>query len=435
VFACGAAWPGAGDWTAAEWAAWRDGQIAYILEPAAGPDKRPQLVRSRVALRCEEAHRFIRPLLAKDPGYFNDGSERQAAMSNFVSFVEAQRLSAAKGHALGMQASDTEYWSYAASAVRLPELLASQAFLGAMSHPDGYGDAVAMIEARNASVAESRRWTVLPFKGRFIKSVDRTTYGRLLVVVPEDSRDLWVSFAIATPDMKSPPEVRSVSVVAIERTDGGSRAYLMDFLRTRRGSRGPIELMPTALLPDNPSKNCYDCHKAAVLPVHPESEYVFDSSGALVERQAGSASVAAQVNARIRAYGKADFGPQDTAAYGPSLGTFRERGPAWVRQMAGSQLSDASVARVIEAMACAKCHDAFAPLNFPEGVRTDRETKSMREKRGLAQAFVEDGLMPPGNTLTPAERRALWQCLSADYFDPATRDGALVEWLRGKVEG
>ena len=56
----------------------------------------------------------------------------------------------------------------------------------------------------------------------------------------------------------------------------------------------------------------------------------------------------------------------------------------------------------------------------------------MREKRGLAQAFVEDGLMPPGNTLTPEERRALWQCLTADYFDPAARDGALVEWLKGK---
>jgi len=40
--------------------------------------------------------------------------------------------------------------------------------------------------------------------------------------------------------------------------------------------------------------------------------------------------------------------------------------------------------------------------------------------------------MLPGNSLSPEERHALWLCLTKEYFDPQTRSGLFVDWLKGK---
>jgi hypothetical protein len=71
-------------------------------------------------------------------------------------------------------------------------------------------------------------------------------------------------------------------------------------------------------------------------------------------------------------------------------------------------------------------------LNFPEPVYTDRETESMKDGRGLAQTFVEEGWMPPGNDLTAEERKVLWKELSRQYFDHEGLKGVFFDWLRGK---
>jgi hypothetical protein len=237
---------------------------------------------------------------------------------------------------------------------------------------------------------------------------------------------MWVTFAIATPGHKGPPPA-SVSVVTVSKDT--KEAFFMDYLR-HQGREG-IELMPTAVLSGSPSKNCYDCHKSAVVPVKPEAEYGFDDEGRLVEQDpVGHLAL----NAKIRGYGALKFPNHDKEAYGPSVGPVSSsRRLNVVREMVKSEgLEEGSVERIAAAMECAKCHDSFAPLNFPEPVRTDREVRSMRRGKGIAQTFVEQGWMPPGNDLTLAERRALWSSLSVEYFDPVTGEGVLTDWLKGR---
>ncbi|HXH61958.1 MAG TPA: hypothetical protein VNI20_11445 [Fimbriimonadaceae bacterium] len=433
-----------GDWAMEDWVAWRDMQIAAVLAPSNFRGE-SLVVRGDVAERCAAALRTIEVALSGNPRLLAPDTETGKALGNFVAFVRAQALSAKEGggskRRLGLDVSDVQYWASSSGKVSLPDLLASQEFLRCVSHREGYADAVAMIEDRNKGLPDSQKWAVLPFEAQFVRSVDRRTFGRLLVMVPgeqgADGRryDKWVTFAIATPEQDPAPDLLSVSIVSVqlpEKADGAPHVFFMDYLRSRRGEE--IALMPTAAMPDNPSKNCYDCHKSGVLPIRPEREFGFDSSGSLVPSADAADDVLGSLNKKIGSYGRCVYDHMDTAAYGPSLGPTSSDGRERLvsSMVSGAGIGDESVERIASQMKCAGCHNDFAPLNYPEPVRTDRDVESMRHGRGLAQTFVEEGWMPPGNTLSPQERKVLWKCLSREYFDPATREGTLVDWLRGK---
>jgi Bacterial extracellular solute-binding protein len=171
-------------------------------------------------------------------------------------------------------------------------LMRSQDFLTKISHPSTYKDAVNMIEANNQSLPKPQKWIVLPFKAQFILSADHTTYGRLLILVPNltaangDKLDQWILFSIATPEMDPNIEIHNVSIIAIRRdTHTGPgityMSYPVDFLRQEDPQSDQINIVPTMLLAKNPSKNCYECHKTGVLPIHPNVEYTFDTGGKL----------------------------------------------------------------------------------------------------------------------------------------------------------
>ena len=53
------------------------------------------------------------------------------------------------------------------------------------------------------------------------------------------------------------------------------------------------------LLAENTSKNCYECHKTGVVPIHPDVEYTFDTGGKLVLKEADIGSIPNRVNALI----------------------------------------------------------------------------------------------------------------------------------------
>lgn len=448
-------------WTLRQWTEWRDEKIAWIFEPTLEDKGEKLLSRSEVFRRSAEAYRNVERILKTEPSFFEADPERKRELSRFARFLKAQHWMALKDgrgrntHLLGFEIADADYWNFAAPFVQLPELLRSQEFLSLMSRPRGYGDAARMIESQNESLSDDRKWIVLPFLAQFILSVDRTTYGRMLVLVPNEPTpdggvmDKWVQFAIATPDQKPVPEVMSVSVVAIHRPatspleagaaeqrepGEGSRAHFMDYMRIRDPRKGFISLVPTMQLPEHPSKNCYDCHKAAAVPIHPELEFEFDKEGALVPKKRGGGQIPNLINGRIRGYGRANLGVLDTNAYGPSLAPVgRERTDQFIKDSAkGIVLSDASVGRVRSAMKCAGCHESFAPINYLEAVRSDRDLKGVKTKRGIAQTFVEKGWMPPNNDLTPEERKVLWCSVTREYFDPVTRTGVLIDWLKGR---
>ncbi|AIE85287.1 hypothetical protein [Fimbriimonas ginsengisoli] len=432
------------NWKAAQWSRWRDREIGKILKPGFEYGGEKMLRQDDVISRSAESYRFLAPFL-KNPEFLKNPARAQA-LGNFARFVTAQHwmdLRDGADHqtnALGMDVPDEEYWTDASRFLTFPELLKSQWLLKRMSNQATYKEAVDAIEAHNASLTPENRWIVFPFQAQFIRSVDRTTFGRLLVLVPNEKlpdgrlMDRWILFAIATPDMR-PTEIMSVSMISVVREANSptSRIYFSDFLRQVNPSTGDIELNSNALMKPNPSKNCYDCHKSGVLPIFPKMAYKFDAAGNLVDDPERLATVPDRINRLILKYGKSDLGHLDTDAYGPSLGGNTSRSDAFIANATKDRpFAATSYAKIKANMNCASCHDGFAKINYLLAVRSDRDVKTfVGQSKGLVQSYVEMGFMPPNNTLTPSERHALWECVMKEYFDPERGEGAFVDWLKG----
>lgn len=392
--------------------------------------------------KATAAYQFLEPMLA-DPQFLADPG-RARALTNFVRFTRAEHWMGLHGepHALGMDIPDKDYWAYAAPYVGFPELLRSQTFLRDMSKPATYQAAVDMIEEHNSGLPGDQKWIVFPFKAQFIKSVDQTTYGRLLVLVPNvvmpDGKvlDRWILFAVATPDLNPVPGVRSVSVIGDLRdptVPGVSKVFFSDYMRQTDASSGRIAPYPNFLMDSNPSKNCYECHKTGVLPIKPEIAYKFDANGTLVPDSGALDAMPDRLNSLIASYGRSDLGHMDTDAYGPSLGSVgRDRSDDFIASATDDRPVSTSCYDKIRAdMNCSKCHDSFAKINYLLAVKTDGDVKSYEAKQGLVQTSIEKGYMPPGNNLTVTERHALWECVSKEYLDLDRTRGVFVDWLRG----
>lgn len=432
-------------WSLAQWIAWRDAQINRILSPTFDAGAEKILSRDEVISRSAEAYDVLTPML-RDPAFMQDAGHRKE-LGNFVRFVTAQqRMAVPQGaavspNALDMDITDRQYLGFIAPNVQFPDLLRSQEFLHLMKKPDGYREAVRMIEAQNATLPGEKKWVVQPFRAQFIKSVDKTTYGRMLVLVPNVRSasgkilDRWILFAIATPDMEAPEEL-SVSMIATVRDPakpGTHKAYAADFLRIQNPQTERIDILPNYLFNLNPSKNCYDCHKTGVLPIFPKTVYRFGPDGRLVADPAGAKGLTSMSERLVQMYGKTDWVHMDSGDFGPALGDSRDRSDAFVLEAtSGLDLPSASIPKIREAMNCVRCHGDLVKIDYPLAVRTDRDIKSFETKKGMVQTYVESGLMPPNNTLSSAERQGLWRCLMKEYFDSSTQAGSFVEWLRGE---
>lgn len=430
-------------WSTQEWIAWRDGQISSILAPTV--DARGDAVLDRLAVgrKCAAALAVVESALKVDSYCIRRDPERLAALSHFIQFVTAQSWESEANpdgrhpHALGLELSDREYWERIGPKLEFPSLLKSPEFLRLVSNPATYGDAVRQIESQNSGLPENRRWMVLAYRSQFILSADRTTRGRLLVVIPGEPAsdgeivDRWIQFAIATPGQPS-ADIRSVSMVAVyrrrDRCDP-ARIYMADFFRTRRPFL-PIALEPTMFAHDNPSTNCYNCHKTGLAPIHPKVEYRFNAAGALVERS--DLRDSARLNELISTYGNAQIPLIYASAYGPSIGDASDMpSDDFIRKSSvGGSLSATSVARIKAAMNCASCHDRASAINYPQAVRTIGDQNAFENKVGLVETYVENGWMPPDNRLSRAERVTLFRALLKSYYEPETATGALVRWLK-----
>ncbi len=435
------------DWKPDRWAAWRDRQIARIFTPTFSTAGGRVLARRQVIEESAKAEAFLAPFAA-DPGFLEPRANGQV-LDRFARFVKAQGIMdrrATNGeytNSLGLTITDREYIESTASVLEFPDLLKSQSFQWLLSDPKTYKMALEMIEAQNEVLPENQKWLAYFFRTQFILSVDQRTYGRLLVIVPGHQTsegmilDRWIQFAVATPDQSPKTPICSVSEIVVLRNTsrpGVSKAYMADFMRERDCVSNEVRLTPNAFLSPSPSSNCYDCHKSAVLPIYPEQVYQFSAKGDLTEKSGAQSELTATVHSFISRYGKTDFGPIDVAAYGPCIGpSHRNRSDSFIVEATKAEPIDrSSYPAIRENMDCAKCHDGFAKINYQVAVRSDRDAKAFKNQIGLVRAFIEKGFMPPNNTLTAAERRALWRCLSKEYFDPDSGTGILIDWLKGK---
>jgi hypothetical protein len=435
----------ASTWTLQQWIQWRDDEIKKILAPTFDASEEKLILREDVIKKCSESYKFLEPYIS-DPNFLGD-SARGKELTNFVSFVKAQNWMSIKDstgkftHALGNEITDKEYWNYISAEVTFPNLLKSQEFLNLMANPVTYKAAVDKINSLNTTLPTNRKWIVYPFRAQFIKSVDKTTYGRMLILIPNepasngDIVDKWVLFSIATPDLTPTPEVKSVSIIQNPSIADSNKAYLADFMREKDSASGEIKIIPTYLMEKDPSKNCYDCHKSAVLPIQPKTEFTFDAQGKMIENPNGIGVLPALViNRKIRRYGLSDFGPMKTNAYGPTLGPDdKQRVIDFIANTTKDiPIDSTSYPKIISAMNCASCHNDFAKINYLQAVRSNRDVKAFESGKGIVQTYIEKGWMPPRNTLSQNERTALWKCLMTEYFNPTNNSGILVDWLKGK---
>ena len=448
-------------WTIPQWITWRDRQIAHILEPTATDQAGTRILKLKdVISRSQDAYQVVQACEQSDPNYFQDPA-RAHALGNFVRFVTAQHWMGITAtvdgmpkntNALGMPVTDFEYSEIAKPYVELPALLRSQEFLTKMASPATYRDAIAQIAEHNQTLPDDRKWIPLFYRAQFITTVDGTkTYGRLLVFVPNEPMadgvvaDKWVLFGVVTPDMNPATVIKSVSIFTVCRSSTQTTTYFTDYMRTR-DTASRFLVTSNFTLPDNPSHNCYSCHKSSVLPIHPAVEYGFDADGHLVPKTGDVGSIPAIVNSRIASYGPPHFVPLDTQAYGPCLGpeattlfsarddTIKvagDRSDEFIRAAtAGLDLPLSSYDAIRDAMRCSSCHERFAAINYPQAVRTDLDAAALIDTSGIVHTYIKEGIMPPGERLTDVEREALWRCLMKEYYDGAAQRGLLYDWLR-----
>ena len=442
-------------WTIDQWVAWRDTEISEIFVPATDSHGNKILNRKAVITACATAYKTIKQCTDSDPNYFISDPQRSKALGNFVQFVTAQQWMGIQEpvggvpkytHTLGMPVTDLQYWNIASPYVGFPDLIKSQKFLAFMSNPKTYKDAIDMINSQNQNLPAEQQWKTLFFQAQFITTVDPAhTYGRLLIYIPNvavgqsGTADQWVLFGVATPGTLASVPMQSVSMFTIYRGASNpdyTTTYFSDFLRTQDPQSGNYSIMSNFTLPNDPSHNCYQCHKSSALPIHPAIEYDFDANKALVPKTVGIGNVADFVNGRIMGYGQPNFTPQDTRGYGPCLGpSSHARSDEFIKSATqGINLPLASYDHVRNAMICSSCHDSFATINYPQAICTDLDAGAFVGGKSMVQTYVEQGYMPPGSSLTTVEKQALWKCLYKEYYDPGTNSGTFVEWLKGGVK-
>jgi len=408
--------------------AWRDTEIAKIFTPLARKDGQAIFSRQGMIARCRNLWISL-PAEVKGIAHRAPSTPQTKDLHNFLSFVEAEArmgrepsATRAEG-ALGFMDSDRQYWESSSPYLVFPPLLAQTSFLSCLESPATYPDALKMIAAHNRMLPPEKRWTTLLYRSQFIRSVDQTSYGRLLIFIPDEVdadgsvTDRWIQFAIATPDLAATVHPVSVSMIAVRRQLPASppMAYLADFFRTRNTGTGEIEFVPTMFAKRDPSTNCFDCHKSPVIALHPAETFAFDRAGRLSPMPT---TVLDELNHRALGYRDVSLADMNQAAFGPSIGT-ANLDPA------------ASTERIREAMKCGACHGQATPLNFPMPLATDADMDAFAQKQSLAKTYIEQGRMPPNNDLTAEERQILWKCLSKAYLDPDKGTGTFVDWLKG----
>ncbi len=450
----------------AELAAWRDGAVRQLLTPTrqAGGERYLEVDRvARLAWRIQEG---IAAAQARCPERLGEGTPGGAVVANLKRFAAAAGISSLPDHKFGFRVADRTYLDTVRRDIALPAPLTSQEFLAAVSDPARYRQAQQIVDRRNAGRPLAERWVTLLYKSRFLKTPDRTTYGRFFIYIPADERgaqpEQWVQFGIATPDMrdhKRKNQIFSLSVVAVRRPPAAAPpgspvvTAVVDHWRVYKPD-GTIELQ-TRLEAGHETENCYDCHKVAVLPIHPLAEYGFGADGRLVVKGDGDGEIPRWLNDKIAAYGPPDFGGDgagrrhmDTAGFGPALGPVGAPRPDEQLARCAAPVGAASFPRLREAMQCARCHSPtlLGNINYPQALRSDQDLEILLHpttgaSMPLVPVHVAQGWMPPMSQqgpgpaprLTPEERAAVARCLTGEYYDAARGTGLLADWLRGRA--
>jgi len=351
-------------------------------------------------------------------------------MRNFSSFFEAvSRDKLMTGHLLGASIPDEQYFSEMPypEMLEIPDALKDQQFLRWLDVNDdeSLASALRYIDKNNDTIRDSRfEWAAFIYESQHLPTPDGSgALGRFFIYVPRKDFDQHIQFGLRHDPTRELP--KGVSVVAVQKTEAGTgealrtpRARMKDFWRKRDGER--IEIS-TRLKETGIAENCYACHKQATLPITPHP-LKFDH-----ERFGETLNT---INGIMTSYGAIDLDGFTRSAYGPPMGprTSPLRTPEFLAACSAGLVKPERLARLGEAMQCAKCHDGDwrGELNYPSGIRMQPQGGSL-----MSWYVVNHQKMPLGMTdLSLVERQALVMCLNAEYYQGhGNQPGLLASWM------
>ncbi|MCZ8072976.1 MAG: hypothetical protein O9341_02480, partial [Paucibacter sp.] len=385
-------------------------------------------------------------------------------------FADTQSLGLDVYHQFAHGLDDLAYIERVKGIAELPCLLQSPEFLKRISDPAGYKEAANMINEQNLGravgqcQADGTQWQSLFYKSAYLGTPDSAdAFGRFLVVVPGTTHDRWIQFGIWTPGevpqggaSQRSVKINNVSVVAAakNRVVGDGRFnVVLDWWRTYDG---PSVSLSTRRQATGVTGNCQQCHKTAVIGIHPAEIYRPDQSGKLVpapELQAGVDALNKLIRGKeYRFPTQAVFDSENADAvaestrYGPELGPDEDDRPTRKEDLmkactARHGLNQDSVIRVSKNMSCAQCHNSGPKgkglINFPMATQMTKASKLTGETwPNLVYHYIMRGLMPPPDLrvtdppLNEPEKEALFDCLALEYHDVSKNQGLFVDWLR-----
>ena len=457
----------------AAWKVWRDRAILQMMSPRGNlPGGTPYVDADQVSDQGVMIANALDDCLGKT------GPDTQAVkdvLGNFALFARTQSLNAdTRFHQFGHDLDDAAYIDRIRPAIDLPPFLRQSNFLLAVSNPSTYASAKKLIDDQNATLPLNDKWLVLTYASQFLTTPDPSkVYGRFLVMVPGHDYDRWIQFGIRTPvdaviaaTPGSPTydpaihdgPINNVSIVAIAKSPGKGQPQTVAQVDWWRivvdGPNARLQQTRRELM--GVTGNCQQCHQTGLIGIHPSYLYKFLNDGTLFAVKMGSVDqplppelatpetmTLDQLTARWRSYGapKAIDGV-DTAtamysAYGPPLGPVVSRNRDAVRATCGpiaKTASDSDMDIVISAMNCASCHSSagHGALTHPLA------TTSLKQPDSILYQYIMQGLMPPPRwdgasvipPVAPRLREMLHDCLVAEYYNPVTRTGTLVDWFQ-----
>ena len=358
----------------------------------------------------------------------------RGCLANLESFATALFWPQQPGHTFGLATTDQQYYAMSPfpEMLQAPPELTSADFLKWLDD-DAVGSgklenkALAYIDKINAGIArDDLKWIPFIYRSQHLATPDGSgALRRFFVYVPDPRFDRFIQFGLRNTPSDSLPS--SFSVVAVQKTDPSNnqklstpKVWLTDLWRLRNA--GGITLS-TRFKETGSLENCYDCHKSPVLSIRPDPRS-FDESrfGDVVKR----------VNRIIGRYAAAQYAGIDMAAFGPGIGPtdLSSRTPDFIQACSGNTVTDpARIAVLQQAMSCERCHDGAqrGHLNFPSALREMPQPIG----RSLVDRYIAvHKNMPPGVTLSDAERAALYRCIKSEYFGGiAGQPGVLHDWL------
>lgn len=329
--------------------------------------------------------------------------------------------------------------------------------------------------------------------GRFFVFVEGKDYDRWIQFgawLPEDKEGRKGDYEDTIYNMSVVSVAKSEDPRANNRFDA-----MADWWRLGRDGEFGLGLKFRRQTPPYESDNCIRCHKVVPIGIHPATVYEFNGEELLPVANADQINTFIKEYARADAakdtvkaeqlYGKLpgpvkvladlqkyistnnyrrapvyEVNRDDVVAspssYGPAFGPDEKR-PVESLQACAAPISDPlSLGRIGEAMRCAQCHNGEPPgstkhrfkiglLNFPLATEKRTAADEVGNVPNLIRAHILSGVMPPDHrktelngemtylNLNEQERNALYDCLSHEYFTPATSQqrakGLFVDWL------